>query len=171
VNTVYTIGYEGTNIKNFVATLIAAKVRILEDVRAVSFSRKPGFSKKSLQKALLEADIEYRHYADLGDPKEGRLAARAGKIDEFKRIFTSHLTGDEAQRALSDLVDSVKTSATCLMCFERDPRGCHRSIIATHMASHGISVFDLYGDSPDRYVRNSKLLPSNNSHQGSAARQ
>lgn len=171
MTTIYTIGYEGTDIKRFVATLIAAKVEVLADVRAVAISRKRGFSKKTLQNALSEVGIEYQHYVDLGDPKEGRLAARAGKIDEFRKIFAAHLASDRAQRSLSDLTEAARNSATCLMCFERDPRGCHRSIIAAQMATRGISIFDLYGDSPDRYVRNSKLLPSRDTHQSGAARQ
>lgn len=164
MTTVYTIGYEGTDIRRFVATLVAANVKVLADVRAVAISRKKGFSKKALQKALSDSGIEYRHFIELGDPKEGRLAARAGQMDEFKQIYSAHLDTESSQRALSDLVEQARDSATCLMCFERDPRGCHRRIIAEHMKIRGISAFDLFGDSPDRYVRNRKFLPSHDTH-------
>jgi uncharacterized protein (DUF488 family) len=48
VNVVYTIGYEGTDIDGFVATLKAVGVKTLADVRAIALSRKKGFSKMSL---------------------------------------------------------------------------------------------------------------------------
>src|SRR5690606_21613376 len=78
---VYTIGYEGTDIDRFVATLKAVGVRRLADVRAVALSRKKGFSKKSLAARLEAEDIEYLHFQALGDPKPGREAARAGQYD------------------------------------------------------------------------------------------
>jgi uncharacterized protein (DUF488 family) len=45
MTTLYTIGYEGTDIDRFVATLKAVGVQLLADVRALPLSRKRGFSK------------------------------------------------------------------------------------------------------------------------------
>src|SRR5690606_1075350 len=78
MSVVYTIGYEGTDINRFVATLKAAAVKRVADVRAVALSRKKGFSKKSLSARLEAEGIEYLHFIDLGDPKPGREAAKAG---------------------------------------------------------------------------------------------
>ncbi len=50
--TLFTIGYEGLSQKEFIATLAAAKVRIVFDVRELPLSRKPGFSKRGLADAL-----------------------------------------------------------------------------------------------------------------------
>jgi len=165
MTTVYTIGYEGTDIKRFVATLVAAKIEVLADVRAVPISRKKGFSKNALREALQKAGISYLHFVQLGDPKPGRVAAHAGKYDVFRKIYTKHLNTAAAQTALTELNAAVRRSNTCLMCFERDPKGCHRNIISEQLAEDGILTFHLYGDSPTRYVRNRELLPSNNSHQ------
>jgi hypothetical protein len=41
----------------------------------------------------------------------------------------------------------------------RDPETCHRSIIAEEMETMGFEVFDLYGDDPEKYVRNTSKLP------------
>ncbi len=171
MTTVYTIGYEGTDIKRFVATLVAAKVEVLADVRAVAISRKKGFSKNRLREELAIAGIRYEHFVDLGDPKPGREAARAGKMSVFKKIYTGHLETNKAQDALEALQKIVRTSATCMMCFERDPQDCHRNIIAGKLESCGISTFHLFGDSPARYANNDRFLPGRDSHQSSAARQ
>ncbi len=169
--TVYTIGYEGTDIRRFVATLVAANIKVLADVRALAISRKKGFSKNGLRSALEDAGIEYQHFVELGDPKSGRQAARDGKINLFKKIYKAHLKTKEAQLALMNLGTLATNSATCLMCFERDPNVCHRNIIAEQLNDRGILAFHLFGDSPSRYVRNSHLLPSSNTYQSGTARQ
>ncbi|MBB6467945.1 uncharacterized protein (DUF488 family) [Aminobacter lissarensis] len=167
---VYTIGYEGTDIDNFVATLKAVGVKRLADVRAVALSRKKGFSKKSLAVRLEAEGIEYFHFIGLGDPKPGREAARAGLFDEFRAIYSEHLDSDDAQSSLKELVAVAGQKPTCLLCFERDPATCHRSIVAGEMtAAAGFEVFELYADDPERYVRNASRMPSYHPREGSAA--
>ena len=167
---VYTIGYEGTDIDRFVATLKAAGVERVADVRAVPISRKKGFSKKSLCSRLESEGIEYVHFVELGDPKPGRDAARAGQYALFHDIYSRHLDSAEAQASLQALMAAAEEKSTCLLCFEREPATCHRSIVAGEMTgAAGFDVFDLYGDDPSRYVRNAHRMPSNNSHKGAAA--
>jgi uncharacterized protein (DUF488 family) len=76
---IFTIGYEGTTVGEFLAALKAAGVQRLIDVRAVPNSRRPGFSKTPLRNALAEAGIDYVHLRALGTPSDGRGAARAGR--------------------------------------------------------------------------------------------
>lgn len=130
MSTILTIGYEGAAVGDFVATLRAADVSILIDVRAIPASRRPGFSKKALMNILEENGITYVHLKYLGDPKEGREAARAGEYDRFRRIFLSHLKTDEAQKGLEEAANLVATASTCLLCYERDPTVCHRTLVA-----------------------------------------
>lgn len=165
----YTIGYEGTDIERFVATLKAVGVERLADVRAVPHSRKRGFSKKSLSAHLEAAGIEYLPFQPLGDPKPGRDAARMGHYDVFRAIYTAHLDSEDAQSSLKELVAVAGEKPTCLLCFERDPATCHRSIVAEGLIDYGFEVFDLFGDHPERYVRNAHRLPRYNSGQGAAA--
>ncbi len=156
MNTIFTIGYEGTDIERFVRTLVYAGVDVLADVRAVSVSRKKGFSKNALRGHLEAAGIRYVHFADLGDPKPGREAAKAGRYDEFRSIYGKHLSGDGAQVALRELAAVASESPTCLMCFERDPSTCHRSIVARTVPVANAAVFDLYGDRPGQYEHATK---------------
>lgn len=155
----YTIGYEGIDIESFVATLKAIGIKRLADVRAVALSRKKGFSKKALSARLEAEGIGYWHFVELGDPKPGREAARAGRYKQFHVIYESHLYKKEARIALSRLEGIAGEAPTCLLCFERDPATCHRLIVANKLAESGFEVFNLYGDEPDRYVRNASKLP------------
>ena len=97
-------------------------------------SRKPGFSKTGLTAALIGAGIDYQHVRALGTPKEGRIAARHGDAATLRRVYTEHLEDDAAQAALAALVERARVQPTCLLCFERDYRGCHRAIVAERVA-------------------------------------
>lgn len=171
MSVVYTIGYEGTDIDRFVATLRAVGVTMLADVRAVAVSRKKGFSKNGLRERLEAEAITYVHLVELGDPKPGRDAARAGKYDEFRRIYSAHLKTADAVGVLKVLDKLARQDAVCLLCFERDPAGCHRRMIADRLKARGLEVFDLYGDEPSRYVRHAKKMPRRHHNQGDAQSQ
>jgi len=169
MSVVYNIGYEGTDIRRFVDTLRTVGIECLVDVRAVPHSRKKGFSKKSLSVALESAGIRYVHLVDLGDPKEGRDAARAGDYEGFRRVYADHLKGDAARLALEELSQVALSEVCCMLCFERDPKTCHRSIVAERLVAKGLESFELYGDDPRRYERHRSKLPRGGAGQGTAS--
>jgi len=130
----FTIGYEHATTGAMLDELRRAKVDLVIDVRAVSSSRRPGFSKRQLAAGLDERGIGYLHLRALGTPKEGRLAARSGKRDELFRIFEKHLKTPQAREELDELTTLAKSGRRlCLLCYERDPEGCHRRRIAELM--------------------------------------
>ena len=124
-----TIGYEGASLEDFIASLMEANIDILVDVRERAQSRRKGFSKTALAAALENAGIGYLHFRELGDPKEGRDAARAGNLAEFKRIYAKIIRRKAAVEALENITKISKKSNACLLCYERDPFTCHRKII------------------------------------------
>jgi uncharacterized protein (DUF488 family) len=127
----FTIGYEQAKSAAVLGELAAAKVDLLVDVRAVAASRRPGFSKRQLAAALDEHGIGYLHLRGLGTPKEGRLAARDGKLGELFRIFEKHLKTPVAREELHELTAIVKSGRrVCLLCYERDVAHCHRRRVA-----------------------------------------
>jgi uncharacterized protein (DUF488 family) len=127
----FTIGYEHATTRAMLDELAGAKVDVVIDVRAVTSSRRPGFSKRQLAAGLDERGIGYIHLRALGTPKEGRLAARSGRRDELFRIFEKHLKTPDARAELDELAALAKTGKRlCLLCYERDPEGCHRRRVA-----------------------------------------
>lgn len=128
-----TIGYEKANLSDFVQTLEVCEIDILVDIRDRAQSRRPGFSKSALSVAVGEAGIEYVHYKALGDPKEGRDAARSGNFDLFQKIFLEVMKTDAAQSAFTEVKELAKNYNICLMCYERDQRECHRKIVADQL--------------------------------------
>lgn len=137
MRTVATIGYEGATVQGFLAALREARIEMLVDVRAVAMSRKPGFAKSRLAANMEEEGIAYLHLRGLGTPADGRAAARAGHHEEMHRIFRKHLATIVAQADLETLVSIAKSGKrVCLMCFEADPKHCHRSIVVDELATH-----------------------------------
>ncbi|HEV2557996.1 MAG TPA: DUF488 domain-containing protein [Microvirga sp.] len=140
----FTIGYEGADPEHFVATLLEAGVTVLADVRAVALSRKRGFSKTALRNAVEGQGIAYRHFVELGTPKAGRDAARAGDAATLTRIYCDEvLAAEPARDAMDALADLAAREPVCLLCFERDPALCHRRLLAERLAPRGFTAVDL----------------------------
>ena len=135
MTTLATIGYEGATVASFLDALRAAGIGLLVDVRALASSRRPGFAKTRLAANLAEAGIDYLHLRGLGTPADGRAAARAGRHDEMRRVFAGHLATPAAQAELDVLAELVAGERrVCILCFEADPRHCHRSLVAAALA-------------------------------------
>jgi uncharacterized protein (DUF488 family) len=128
----YTIGYEGTKLADFVDTLRAAKVDVLLDVREIPISRRRGFSKSALGQAVEAIGIAYRHEKQLGSPKAIRHRLREdGDYKKFFREFGRHL--DKQGDLLEALVQELKGNVA-LMCYEKDHTDCHRHSVAEALA-------------------------------------
>lgn len=126
---IFTIGYEGATQADFIARLLQAGVTLLADVRAVPLSRRPGFSKNVLAASLRETGIDYVGFKALGTPPDGREAARKGRHADLARIYGAQLDLPEAQLAAQQLLDMARERPTALLCFERDPACCHRTLL------------------------------------------
>ncbi|HEX7753365.1 MAG TPA: DUF488 domain-containing protein [Novosphingobium sp.] len=127
--TIWTIGYEQATVDAVLSTLREARVNILADIRALPLSRRPGFSKSALGAAAREAGIEYRHMKPLGTPAEGRAAARRHDHATLERIYAGQLELPEALAAMAELRALAGEKRVALLCYERDARGCHRSLL------------------------------------------
>jgi uncharacterized protein (DUF488 family) len=153
--TVFTIGVYGFDQATFLAALEDAGVRLLLDVRqrrGVRGSEYAWANSARLQAALAAAGIEYRHHKELAPTTELRRLqyaederrgvgkrSRVELAPEYRERYVHEIL-DRVD--LQPIVDSLPTdAATALLCVERDPEACHRSLIAERMASeHGVSI-------------------------------
>src|SRR5215218_8651989 len=131
---IFTIGYEGATQAEFLAALEAAGVKRVIDVRAVPNSRRPGFSKTPLRNALAEAGVDYVHLRALGTPADGRAAARAGRHADMARIYAGQLELPEAMAEGAQMLDLAAEKPSALLCFEREPQQCHRTLLLSAVA-------------------------------------
>jgi uncharacterized protein (DUF488 family) len=129
-----TIGYQGASVEDFIATLKAASVERLLDVRALPWSRRSEFAKRNLSASLAAAGIAYEHLPALGNPEPGRTAAKAGRIEEFRRIYAEQLASAEGQAGLEEAAARAREGSVALLCMERDHEHCHRAMAAARLA-------------------------------------
>jgi uncharacterized protein (DUF488 family) len=129
--------------QEFVDCLRQAGVEVLADVRAVPLSRRPGFSKNILAAGLREAGIHYAGFKALGTPAEGRAAARRNDLASLSRIYAGQLDMPEAMAQAAMLQHLARERRTALLCFERAPACCHRSLLAQALFAD-VEIVDLF---------------------------
>jgi len=139
----YTIGYEATTMAEFIAALTLAGVTQVIDIRALPLSRRPGFSKSPLAASLAEAGIGYVHLKALGTPKRGRDAAKKGDVATLTQVYDDQLELPEAQAAAAQMLALAAERPSALLCYERDPRHCHRRLLV-EAVGEGVEVVDLF---------------------------
>lgn len=127
----FTIGYEGVSLEQYINKLIIEDVRVLCDVRKNAYSQKYGFSKSQLEKACEGVGIQYVHVPALGIESDKRQDLKTQHdydilFEEYERTVLPYQT-----RAL-DFVRGLIISGrrVALTCFEKKPEQCHRTRVA-----------------------------------------
>jgi uncharacterized protein (DUF488 family) len=125
--TMFTIGYEGSTIDDYIRRLVIHNVKVLVDVRRNPLSRKHGFSKTRMQNYLERVGIQYFHMPELGIDSHLRknLSDEASYNDLFELYASTVLPNQTI--ALNKIIQIVsKHGRVALTCFEADPCMCHR---------------------------------------------
>lgn len=127
----FTIGYEGVTLEDYLKRLILENIHVLCDVRKNAFSQKYGFNKSQLENACKSVGIKYVHVPDLGIESDKRQDLRSQHdydilFAEYDRTIIPQ--NQQALRYVYDLI--LKEERVALTCFEKDPKQCHRSRVA-----------------------------------------
>lgn len=128
------VGYEGRDVQELIQYLLSARVSVLVDVRLNPISRKPGLSKTRLAAELGRWGISYRHFRELGNPRDNRDGYRAGDEEAIAR-FRRLLQDEAADRALGHVSELLDHEVVALLCFESDHSACHRRLVAEALAA------------------------------------
>lgn len=127
-----TLGYEGISLEKYLNTLIQSGIRVLCDVRKNAYSQKYGFCKKTLQTACEGIGIQYVHVPELGIDSDYRKNLKCQQdYDDLFDLYESTILKNNAYYLLEVRKLITKYDRLCLLCFEKDPRQCHRTRIAT----------------------------------------
>jgi uncharacterized protein YeaO (DUF488 family) len=141
---VYTIGYEGKSITQFINRLKLMNIEQLIDVREIALSRKNGFAKTSLRKALSDNGIVYKHLPELGSPSNIRHKLKEDwNYVAFFEDYSKSLERPESQTALAELENLAHIRKSVMMCFEYSVEKCHRKILKEMLMAKGFGVVDL----------------------------
>jgi uncharacterized protein (DUF488 family) len=135
--TIKTIGHSNHPIERFVALLRSAGVQRLVDVRSMPWSRRfPQFGRERLANSLKAAGIDYVWEGEAlgGKPKAGGSYHDAAERPEFKAAI---------DRLIADGADTT----LCLMCAEKEPLECHRTVLVSRrLAERGVAIEHLLAD-------------------------
>lgn len=143
---IYTIGYQGLNIKAFMAWLNRYDIDMIADVRRTPQSRKKGFSKNGLRETLGENDIDYIGYPSLGPCKKDRDELyKTGDYKGFFQKYLNFLDDQDQQQQIEELYGLVeKGKRIALLCFEHDPKTCHRTVLAQQIKKRSENGFKIH---------------------------
>jgi len=142
VDAIYSLGYEGTSVDEYLNTLVQKDIKTVIDVRKNPISMKYGFSKKTLENALYKIDIKYLHIPELGIESKDRqdlstLESYNILFDSYEKKVLSH-SDVYVQKIVNEFKNQKRVVLTC---FEKDPHYCHRSRICNLIESrYGIPI-------------------------------
>ena len=138
---IHTIGYASHTIESFVATLEKFNITAIADVRSQPYSKfKPEFNRDNLKKSLINNCIEY---VFLGDNIGARIKApecyKKGQAD-YELIAKHPLF----QEGIDRLLKGMEKFSIALMCAEKDPINCHRTIlICKYLKKYQIKIYHI----------------------------
>jgi len=162
--TIATIGVYGFDRETFLATLAGAEIDLVLDVRqrrGVRGSEYAWANARRLQDALRDASIGYTHLKELAPTTELRQAqyradARRGEGKRSRTVLAAEYATGYTEEILdrvdlAPIVSWVGGSKAALLCVERDPEACHRSLVAARLRRDwGFGVEDLRPPVADR---------------------
>lgn len=141
---IYTVGHSTHPLDHFIALLKQAGVTAIADVRSVPFTRHtPHFSRPALKEALKASGIAYSFLGDvLGARPSDRACYRDGVAAYDLIAATAAFQG-----GLDRVMDGAKRFRIALMCAEKEPLDCHRTIlVARALAKKGATIRHLLAD-------------------------
>lgn len=143
LGTIFTIGHSVHTPGDFLALLQRHNIDVLCDVRSHPYSRNPQFNRESLARDLKGAGIAYLFLgAELGARSVDPSCYDRGKVRYDKLAQTALF-----RQGISRLTAEAAHSRVALMCAEKDPLECHRTIlIAPHILAAGFDVQHILAD-------------------------
>lgn len=146
VPVLYTVGHGDRSAAEFLDVLRGAAIGCVADARAYPVSRRhPQFSQERLEPFLGGAGIAY---CWLGKPLGGFRKASSSLlhtalVKDAVRAYAEHMATSSFQEGIAELLSRARITATVLLCAERLPSHCHRSLIADYLVSTGFPVIHL----------------------------
>ena len=154
----YTIGHSNHAIEKFIALLKTYEIRVVIDVRSSPYSSYcPQFNQDALVLVLKESDIDYVYLGDeLGARPDNACCYENGRVS-FLKIIKSDSFNNGIQKVLCEM----QNHKIVLLCSEKDPIDCHRTIIISHFLSrYGIHIKHILenGAIEEHYETEKRLL-------------
>lgn len=142
---IYTVGHSNHPIERFIGLLQPHGISAVADVRSTPYSRfNPQFRREKLQASLAAAGIQYVFLgAELGARSSDPACYDADGRVSYERLAKTELF----RRGIDRLKAGMSEHRISLMCAEREPLDCHRTILVTReLVRAGVAVAHILGD-------------------------
>jgi len=142
--TVYTIGHSAHRVEDFIVLLEQHAITALVDVRSTPYSRRnPQFNRDDLEASLRKCGIAYQFLGkELGARSEDASCYREGRVQYGLLAETKRF-----HQGLARLEEGAIRCSIALMCAEKHPLECHRTIlVARHLDASGLDVRHIHAD-------------------------
>ncbi len=125
---IYTIGHSAHELARFVDLLAQHRIQAVADVRSMPYSRRhPHFNKKALKESLQANGFAYVFLGkELGARSTDPACYENGRV-QFRKLAATRLFRSGIRRVL----DGSRQMRIALMCAEKDPLNCHRTLLVT----------------------------------------
>lgn len=144
MNPILTIGHSNHALDALIALLHRHRVTALADVRSAPYSRfNPQFNRESLARSLKSCGIEYVYLGDgLGGRSDDPACYEDGRV-RYDRVTEKA----PFQHALDRVVRGAANHRIVLLCAEREPLECHRTLlVAPALDERGVKVAHIHAD-------------------------
>lgn len=141
---IFTIGHSNHPIEKFLGLLEQHNIEAIADVRSTPYSRRnPQYNRDNLQAALSEAGVHYVFLGrELGARSEDPACYVDGKV-QYERLAATDLFRSGIER----LLEGVKAYRIALMCAEREPLNCHRTLLVSRaLEKCGLGILHILPD-------------------------
>ncbi len=135
---IFTIGHSNHSIEHFLELLRHHEITAVADVRSQPYSRYcPQFNREILSRSLKSNQVQYVFLGkELGARSKDRTCYVSNKV-QYDRLACTDLFQEGLQR----LIKGMRTHKIALLCSEKDPLACHRTIlVGRHLVDHSVEL-------------------------------
>ena len=144
-NIIYTIGHSNYEVDEFLKIVTAYGIQIIIDIRSAPYSKYcPQFNKDIIEKVLNNSGIKYLFLGkELGARPDDPTCYEYNRV-QFDKLKETELY----KRGKERLKECANECTIALMCSEKDPINCHRTILVSRLLKgEGIEVRHILDES------------------------
>lgn len=142
---VFTVGHSSHPREHFAKELLHRhRIAVLADVRSAPYSRfAPDFDREALRSFLAASDIRYVYFGDeLGGRPSDPACYENGRV-RYDRVAAAA----SFRRGLDRLRTEAASHRVAVMCSEKEPLHCHRTLLVAHaLDGRGVGVEHILAD-------------------------
>lgn len=143
MKTLYTIGHSTQSIEEFTELLLKYHVEAIADVRSGPYSKMfPWFNRKELAKSLQAVGIKYVFLGEELGARRDEPCCYIGTRADYDLISKC----EAFQKGIKRLENGIQNLKISLMCAEKDPIDCHRTILVARHAQNFCNVSHIHLD-------------------------